>query len=187
MIISGPETLDTLRSSFLSDYLPASSDGSLELTANDFDEINRHWNLPIRNLPGPPLAPISKWSAVKLKMHPDAQYVPTTGELVVERRIGRGRVVASAFNGEEAVETYRDMETRPDLVLMDHRMPVKNGLEALREIMEMDGAARVVFLTADATVAESALAAGACDVLLKPFRMDVLHKTVADVAARLER
>ena len=95
------------------------------------------------------------------------------------------QVVASAYNGNEAVEMYRGMDHRPDLVLMDHRMPVKNGLDAMREIVEMDAGAQVVFLTADATVAESAIASGAADVLLKPFRMDVLHKTVADVATKI--
>ena len=95
------------------------------------------------------------------------------------------QVVASAFNGVEAVDMFRDMEERPDLVLMDHRMPVKNGLEAMREILEIDLDAQVVFLTADAAVAEHAIAAGAADVLLKPFRMDVLHKTVADVAGNI--
>jgi two-component system chemotaxis response regulator CheY len=94
------------------------------------------------------------------------------------------QVVASAYNGDEAVGTYRDLDPAPDLVLMDHRMPVKNGLEAMREILEIDGSAQIVFLTADAMVAEQAIAAGAADVLLKPFRMDVLHKTVADVANR---
>ena len=95
------------------------------------------------------------------------------------------QVVASAFNGVEAVDMFKDMEERPDLVLMDHRMPVKNGLEAMREILEIDLDAQVVFLTADAAVAEHAIAAGAADVLLKPFRMDVLHKTVADVAGKI--
>lgn len=95
------------------------------------------------------------------------------------------RVVASAFNGDEAVETYASTEPTPDLVLMDHRMPIKSGLEAMREILEMDGHARIIFLTADAAVAEEAMAAGATDVLLKPFRMDVLHKAVDEVASRL--
>lgn len=97
LIVSGPETLDTLRNSFLADYLPATGEGTRELVASDFDEINRHWTLPIRGLPGPPLAPISTWSGVKLKKHPDSQFVPKTGELLVERRVGRGRVVVSAF------------------------------------------------------------------------------------------
>ena len=95
------------------------------------------------------------------------------------------QVVASAFNGEEAVEIYRGMETRPDLVLMDHRMPVMNGIGAMKEILDFDPDAQIVFLTADATVAEQAMAMGAADVLLKPFRMDVLHKTVEVVAERI--
>ena len=91
------------------------------------------------------------------------------------------RVVASAYNGEEAVDIYRAMEHRPDLVLMDHRMPVKNGLEAMQEILSIDGGARIVFLTADISVAEQAMEMGAADVLLKPFRMDALHRTVETV------
>ena len=97
LIVSGPETLDTLRDSFLSDYLPATGEGTRQLSKADFHEINQYWTLPIRGLPGPPLTPISPWSGVKLKKHPDAQFVPKTGELVVERRVGRGRVVVSAF------------------------------------------------------------------------------------------
>ena len=97
------------------------------------------------------------------------------------------RVVAFALNGEEAVSRFKELEDRPDLVLMDHRMPVKNGLEAMREILEIDGTAQVVFLTADSSVAEQAMEMGAADVILKPFRMDVLHKTVDDVATRLGR
>lgn len=88
------------------------------------------------------------------------------------------RVVATARNGEEAVEVYQGLDPRPDLVLMDHRMPVMSGLEAMSRILAIDGGARIVFLTADASVAEEALSLGAVDVLLKPFRMDVLHSTL---------
>jgi len=95
------------------------------------------------------------------------------------------QVMASAYNGMEAVDMYRQMEEPPDLILMDHRMPEKSGLEAMREILEIDGEAQIVFLTADAAVAEHALAMGAADVLLKPFRMDLLHKTVEDVAIKI--
>jgi len=95
------------------------------------------------------------------------------------------RVVASARNGEEAVEAFKDLSPKPDLVLMDHRMPIKNGLDAMREILAIDPDAQVVFLTADSSVGEEALKAGATDIILKPFRMDVLHKTVGDVARRM--
>ena len=92
------------------------------------------------------------------------------------------QVVASAYNGEDAVKVYMETDPRPDLVLMDHRMPIRNGLEALEDILAMDGNAKIVFLTADAGVAEEAMEMGASDVLLKPFRMDVLHRTVENVA-----
>ncbi|MCK4300346.1 MAG: response regulator [Planctomycetes bacterium] len=94
-------------------------------------------------------------------------------------------VVASAFNGGEAAGIYRGLEPSPDLVLMDHRMPIKNGLEAMREILTIDAGARIVFLTADAGVAEEAMDLGAAEVLLKPFRMDVLLRTVEDAAGKV--
>jgi two-component system chemotaxis response regulator CheY len=95
------------------------------------------------------------------------------------------RVVASARNGEEAVEVFTNLSPKPDLVLMDHRMPIKNGLDAMRDILAIEPDAQVVFLTADSSVGEEALEAGATDIILKPFRMDVLHKTVGDVARRM--
>jgi two-component system chemotaxis response regulator CheY len=95
-------------------------------------------------------------------------------------------VAASVFNGEEAVSTYRSLNSRPDVVLMDHRMPVMNGLEAMKEILAIEPSALVVFLTADSSVAEQAIEMGATDVLLKPFRMDVLHQTMDALAQRLD-
>jgi DNA-binding NarL/FixJ family response regulator len=54
-------------------------------------------------------------------------------------------VVATASDGREAVESYR--RHRPDVVMLDVRMPVKGGIEALREIRGVDPAASVVMLT----------------------------------------
>lgn len=105
LIVSGPETLDTLGASFLADYLPATSGGNRDLAEPDLAEINRHWTLPFRGREGRRLAPTTKWSAVRLKLHPEAEYVATTGGLLAERRIGRGRIVLSAFklSGRELV------------------------------------------------------------------------------------
>jgi two-component system, NarL family, response regulator len=77
------------------------------------------------------------------------------------------RVVAGAENGAQAVELYR--EHRPDVCLMDLRMPVMDGVEAIRTIIAADSKARILALTTydgDADI-RRALDAGARGYLLK--------------------
>ena len=45
-------------------------------------------------------------------------------------------VVGSAKDGEEAINMYNRFSTKPDIILMDHRMPIKNGIEATKEIFQ---------------------------------------------------
>lgn len=54
-----------------------------------------------------------------------------------------------AANGQEGVDLYK--EKKPDLVLMDVNMPVKEGIEALQEIMEFDADAVVVMASSVAS------------------------------------
>jgi DNA-binding NarL/FixJ family response regulator len=75
--------------------------------------------------------------------------------------------VAEAANGEEAIEAYARLH--PDIVLMDLRMPVMDGLTATRAILADDPNARIVVLTTydgDEDI-HRALAAGARGYLLK--------------------
>lgn len=51
-----------------------------------------------------------------------------------------------AFNGQEAVDLY--VSERPDLILMDIKMPVMTGSEAIARIMEIDPEARILAVTA---------------------------------------
>jgi two-component system chemotaxis response regulator CheY len=87
-------------------------------------------------------------------------------------------VVGVASNGEEAVEAYRALTERPRLVLMDHRMPVKNGIEAMEEILALDPGASIVFLTADHTVAKAVMMGGAAGYISKPFGMNALLRAI---------
>ncbi|MDX8049804.1 response regulator transcription factor [Lentzea sp. BCCO 10_0798] len=80
---------------------------------------------------------------------------------------GGVEVVGEAADGAEAVTAVRDL--RPDVVLMDIRMPGMDGLEACRRIVREPGDCRVLMLTTfdlDRYVYE-ALAAGASGFLLK--------------------
>jgi DNA-binding NarL/FixJ family response regulator len=86
------------------------------------------------------------------------------------------QVVAEASNGEEALESYR--EHRPDVVLMDLRMPVMDGLTAARAILAEFPEARIIVLTTydgDEDIYR-ALDAGAKGYLLKDMlRTEVLN------------
>lgn len=76
-------------------------------------------------------------------------------------------IVGEAANGAEAVEAARTL--RPDLVLMDLRMPVMGGVEATRRVREASPPSRVLVLTTFHEDEEifDALRAGACGYLLK--------------------
>lgn len=79
-------------------------------------------------------------------------------------------VVGSASNGDMAVSTYK--RVKPDVVLLDIEMPVKDGITALGEIMEFDRQAKVIMcstLTVDnAEITMRAMKIGAMDYIPKP-------------------
>ena len=92
-------------------------------------------------------------------------------------------VVGEAGDGEEAVAQTR--RSRPDVVLMDIRMPVLDGLAATRALTRAGSAARVLILTtydADEYLYD-AMQAGACGFLLKDVRREQLAGAVRTVAA----
>ncbi|MFC1596793.1 hypothetical protein ACFL5Q_02495 [Planctomycetota bacterium] len=97
LIVSGPDSLDSLGNSFLGPYLPATSAGSRELSGPDFDALNDRFTLPVHGKPGRRLNPVAPWAGVVLDVDAEAREVPGTGGLLAERRVGRGRIVVSAF------------------------------------------------------------------------------------------
>ena len=87
-------------------------------------------------------------------------------------------VVAEAGSGEKAVPLYAAV--RPDIVLMDMRLPGEDGVKTLRRLLELDPGARVVMLSAfdfDAQVVES-MRAGARGFLSKDLDPDELFRGI---------
>lgn len=92
-------------------------------------------------------------------------------------------VIATARNGAEAVKLFKSFTKKPDVILMDHRMPVKNGIEATKEILQIDRSTKIIFASADESVKEDALSIGARQFNLKPFKMQSLIQTIEIVLA----
>jgi len=92
-------------------------------------------------------------------------------------------VIGEAGNGAEAVTQAHTL--RPDVILMDLLMPIKNGVEALQEIRADDPDAKVLILTSASDRAQvlSALKAGARGYILKDSAPDDLIQAIEAVYA----
>jgi len=92
-------------------------------------------------------------------------------------------VVAEAANGAEAVEAFD--HHHPDVTLLDLRMPVMEGVEAVRRIRASDPQARVIVLTTYDTDEDisRALKAGAKAYVLKDISAEALVSCIHDVLA----
>lgn len=88
------------------------------------------------------------------------------------------KVVGIAYNGEEAVSVFRSLERKPDVVIMDQRMPVKSGVDATREILEITKDTLVIFSSADVHARRASVEAGAVGFVQKPFTLEELLKAV---------
>jgi DNA-binding NarL/FixJ family response regulator len=126
-----------------------------------------------------PSAASARGDVIRVAMADDQELVRTGFRLIVSAEPDL-EVVGEAANGQEVVELVR--ARRPDVVLMDVRMPVLDGIEATRRVAAQT---RVVVLTTfdlDSVVFE-AIRAGASGFLLKTAPADELVRAVRVAAA----
>ncbi|MFQ5904534.1 MAG: response regulator [Candidatus Binatia bacterium] len=94
----------------------------------------------------------------------------------------KGYRVLEAHDGDRALEIYR--QERPDVVLLDVRMPGKDGIETLQELRALDPGLRVIMITAveeEALDGQAAAAVdeGILDYINKPLEPQSLELTLS--------
>lgn len=89
--------------------------------------------------------------------------------------------IVEATDGEEAIKIYN--AEKPDLTLMDITMPNKDGLEALKELKEIDPSIKIVMCSAlgQEKLVLEALKLGAEDFIVKPFKPERIMKTISNL------
>ena len=96
---------------------------------------------------------------------------------------GIGVSVITAENGQQALEAVR--AEKPDIVFMDVRMPVMDGLEATRQILEECGESRPKLVAVSASVLaheqQKYFEAGFDDFVPKPFRTEQIYEILASL------
>lgn len=85
-------------------------------------------------------------------------------------------VVAEAKNGKEAIDLA--LQARPDLMLLDIRMPVMDGIEAAQHAQKIEPKPYIIFTTAFDAYAIKAFDLNAIDYLLKPIRLERLQTAI---------
>lgn len=113
----------------------------------------------------------------------DDHYVVRMGLVALVETEPDLQVIGEAADGEQAVELFRKL--RPDLTLMDLRMPLKDGITATREIRDQFPGAQILMLTTfdgDDDI-HKALSAGANGYLLKSATRESLIPALRAVAA----
>jgi response regulator of citrate/malate metabolism len=95
-------------------------------------------------------------------------------------------VIGQAHDGLECINkiigdsngSKPEIKKMPDFILMDHRMPIKNGIDTMKDLLEKRPELKIIFVSADISVKSEALFAGAIDFIVKPFNMQTLFDTL---------
>jgi len=106
---------------------------------------------------------------------------PAIRQLLYETLSAEGHRVETAANGREAVA--RVQKERPDLILLDLKMPGLTGLEALQEIQRYTPGVPVILVTAYGELSDPGEAErlGIKSLILKPFDLNDVRQTVRRV------
>lgn len=99
----------------------------------------------------------------------------------------RIKIVKSLANGQAAVEAFESEKVH--FILMDIQMPIKDGIEAAREIKEKDSEVQIIVLTAfdEFEYAKKAIHIGVNDYLLKPISNNELYEAIDNVVGRINK
>jgi len=106
-------------------------------------------------------------------------------ETMTKRLTKRDLRIVAAYSGEEALKELAK-HSEIEVVILDVKMPVMDGIQALKEIKKRYPLIEVIMLTGHATV-ESAIEGmkwGAFDYLMKPCDIDKLVSKAAEAAAK---
>jgi two-component system chemotaxis response regulator CheY len=93
-------------------------------------------------------------------------------------------IVATAADGEQGLEKYKELYPNVDLVTMDITMPKMDGVTALEKIMEFDKNAKVIMISAlgKQDLVKQSLLLGAKNYIVKPLdRQKVLERVVSSL------
>ena len=92
-------------------------------------------------------------------------------------------VIYNANNGQDAVDYFLNPNNdEPDIIIIDHRLPVKDGITALKEILSINSQVKAIFISADDSVKEEAIKIGAHGFFVKPITITKVLELIGEIS-----
>ena len=111
----------------------------------------------------------------------DPQLVRTYELLFKHRQVP---VSFIAYDSYSALIEFNNASPRPGVVIIDYRMPYKNGLDLMIEILKIEPDTKIIFISADDSIGQSVLDAGADVFLKKPTSIKEIMDSVSLVSGK---
>lgn len=110
-----------------------------------------------------------------------AEYDLSTSNLLKLFLEGFGyEIIETSINGQMAIEQFK-LLIKPDVVLMDYRIPIKDGIESSIEILDIYRKTKIIIITADEQIKKHALEIGVIEVVVKPFDSNELLISIENI------
>ncbi len=84
-----------------------------------------------------------------------------------------------AYDGFSALEKFKCAIPKPKVVIIDYRMPHKSGLDLMHELLQIELSTRIVIISADDSIKQEALNAGANAFLKKPSGLKEIMESIS--------
>ena len=104
---------------------------------------------------------------------------PLIRQLYVKILTERGfQVIGIASDGVEAMKVYNQLHEKPNLIILDYRMPHKNGLEVTKELQRLNSTSDILMISGDPRVDSAELISQGVKFKQKPIQLGDLLKEI---------
>lgn len=97
-----------------------------------------------------------------------------------ERIFNRRKILLSFtdLDGPDAIEKFKNANPRPEVVIIDYRLPSMSGLQIMREILAIEPSMKVIFVSGDDSIQQECVDKGATIFLKKAADIKTITETV---------
>jgi DNA-binding response OmpR family regulator len=115
----------------------------------------------------------------------DEPQLVRTYELLFKRR--QIPMAFYAYDGHEAIEKFKSASPRPEVVIVDNRLPSMSGVEVVKALLAIEPGTKIIFISGDESARQESLDAGAKVFMKKPTPINEITRTINSLLEATEK